>query len=506
MSLIRVLLCMASLGSIAATAICPANAADKRLAALTADDFRRIDSYIESQLAAANIPGAALVIVEGDQITHVRGYGIAGPDGRPATAETGFYLGSVTKSFSALAVMQLVEAGQIELDAPVQKYLPWFRVADAGASEQMKVKHLLNHTSGFSTYTGRTHLAASDVSPEAIERRVRDLRKARLTAPVGEGRQYSNANYCVLGAIIESVSGQSYEDYVTEHIFEPLTMTKSFAPNDTAAQDDLATGFRYWFGQPVSAADVPRSRGYLPSMFLISCARDMGNYLLAHMNGGVLGDTRVLSDSGISRLHTPERQDLNYAMGWVTRSVGDVKTLSHTGTTPTFHAEVTIFPEHQRGFALLINAQNQLSGPDVASLARMVELNMIGMMALPIAKAPTFPWSLALLSALLIGQVIGLGVTARQAYRSHKLSHDDPGTSCRIKPARFGLLLAIDVTVVAGTIWWIPQSYEAPFSGVLLYAPDAGWLLLANATLAATSIVAAICTVVWPISVSFRAP
>ena len=162
---------------------------------LSEADFRMIDAYIEKELKEANIPGAALVIVEGNKITHLRGFGVAGPDGRPVTGETAFFLGSVSKSFTALAIMQLVESGQIELDAPVQKYLPWFRVAEAEVSSQIKVRQLLNHTSGLSTFAGRTHFASTDMSPEAITRRVRALRKTKLIAPVGERFRYSNANY-----------------------------------------------------------------------------------------------------------------------------------------------------------------------------------------------------------------------------------------------------------------------------------------------------------------------
>ena len=467
---------------------CLAYTEANRSAAFSVDDVERIDSYIEDQLTKAGIPGAALVIVEGDRVTHARGYGIAGPDGRPVTAETGFYLGSLTKSFTALAVMQLVEAGKIDLNAPVRKYLPWFRVADVEASARMKVRHLLNHTSGFSTYAGRTHFASTDHSARAIERRVRDLSTTRLTAPVGKGRQYSNANYCVLGAIIESVAEQSYEDYIVEQILEPLDMTSSYTSEDAVRDNQMATGFRYWFGRPVSSESVPRPRGDLPAMFLVSCARDLGNYLLAHMNDGEFRETHVLSESGISQLHTPERQELNYAIGWITRSIDAVQILSHSGTTPTFHSEMVVFPEQRTGFALLINAQNQLSGPDVSSLGRMVELNMLGIMALPVKKAPKICWNLVLLGALLVGQVIGLGGALRNAYRSYKFP-DGRGAG---KLIRRGLIAVVDIAIVAGAIWWIPQAYDVPFSGVLLYAPDAGWLLLSNAALAAASIVVAL--------------
>src|SRR5918994_1728560 len=97
------------------------------------NDFEEIDAHIERQMERLNIPGAALAIVEGDEIAHLRGFGRARPGGEAPTSQTPFLLGSLTKSFTALAVMQLVEDAKVELDAPVQRYLPWFRVADPQA-------------------------------------------------------------------------------------------------------------------------------------------------------------------------------------------------------------------------------------------------------------------------------------------------------------------------------------------------------------------------------------
>ena len=92
--------------------------------------YDAIDTYIEGQMRRLNIPGLSLAIVEGDQIVHLRGFGRARPGGEAPSPQTPFFIGSITKSFTALAVMQLVDAGKVELDAPVQRYLPWFRVAD----------------------------------------------------------------------------------------------------------------------------------------------------------------------------------------------------------------------------------------------------------------------------------------------------------------------------------------------------------------------------------------
>ena len=121
--------------------------------------YDAIDAYVEEQMHRLKIPGASLAIVEGGEIVHLRGFGRARPGGEAPTPQTPFVLGSTTKSFTALAVMQLVEAGKIELDAPVQRYLPWFRVADPEASAQITVRHLLNQTSGMSLVAGMVCLA-----------------------------------------------------------------------------------------------------------------------------------------------------------------------------------------------------------------------------------------------------------------------------------------------------------------------------------------------------------
>ncbi len=177
---------------------------------------------------AQRIPGLALGIVEGDEIVHLRGFGESDSSGQAVSPETPFIIGSVAKSVTALAVMQLVEAGKVDLDAPVQDYLPWFRVADEKASAEITVRHLLNHTSGISTKTGRSYQGNGDTSDEALEKAVRKLSTAELTEPVGETFQYSTINYSVLGLIVQTVSGQSYESYIQDNVFDPLEMDGSF--------------------------------------------------------------------------------------------------------------------------------------------------------------------------------------------------------------------------------------------------------------------------------------
>jgi len=141
----------------------------------TATAFESVDAYVTDQMTDLGIPGAAIVIVEGDRIVHLGAFGVADAEGRPVTPRTPFFTGSTGKSFTALAIMQLVEAGKIELDAPVRTYLPWFRAAGVAATELITVRQLLTMTSGFSTQAGRKPLTDADVSDAAIEDNARAL-------------------------------------------------------------------------------------------------------------------------------------------------------------------------------------------------------------------------------------------------------------------------------------------------------------------------------------------
>src|SRR5574341_1067104 len=141
----------------------------------TPANFDEIDQYINTKMKELGIPGAALVIVQDDQIVHLKAFGVADSSGRPVTPQTPFFTGSTGKSITALAIMQLVEAGKIKLDALVQTYLPWFRVADANASQIITVRQLLNMMSGIPRSIGQTQLASTDLSGSAIENNVRAL-------------------------------------------------------------------------------------------------------------------------------------------------------------------------------------------------------------------------------------------------------------------------------------------------------------------------------------------
>jgi CubicO group peptidase (beta-lactamase class C family) len=354
--------------AIFALAVCLTSTAGAARAAPAGPDFAAIDRYIEQEMREQRIPGLALGIVQGDRIVHLHGFGLADPSGRAVTPQTPFMIFSTTKSFTALAIMQLVEAGKIELDAPAQHYLPWFRVADETASAQITVRHLLNHTSGLPETADADVglLTSTDTGESALEQTVRKLHAVHLDRPVGAAFAYVNANYVTLGLIVQAVSGQAYESYIQEHVLTPLDMRQSFTAKAAAQPHGLAMGYQYWFGQPFPA-DLAYNRSNLPAGGLISSAEDMAHYLIAQLNHGRYGEASILSPKGVADMHAPairRRGDQFYGMGWYVVPVDGAPVIWHGGDGTNFHSTMILAPEGQWGVVLLENAQNVKDGGD----------------------------------------------------------------------------------------------------------------------------------------------
>ena len=445
-----------------------------------ASDFAAIDRFVEAEMDAQRIPGLALGIVEGDRIVHMRGFGKADASGRAVSPETPFIIGSLSKSVTALAIMQLVEARRVELDASVQQYIPWFRVADESASARITVRHLLNQTSGLSTKAGRSFQGSGDTSDNALERAVRKLSTVQLTKPVGATHQYSTVNYSVLGLIVETVSGQSYERYIQEHIFDRLEMRNSFTAAAQAERQGLATGHHYWFGRPV-AVDLPYNRGLLPAGYLISSAEDMAHYLIAQLNEGTYGGSAVLSPSGTAALHRPAvrtpEADTSYGMGWFVGPVNGLPAVFHQGETFNYHANIVLIPESQRGVVVLMNAENSL---DLFLRGRMGTVAE-GVVSLVEGREPPSPPSntgmFLVYAAVLEAIVLQVGMMIRSAAALRRR---------RVPTGRFGWKSRTGVAVALNLTWallvlvLLPKQFGVPLLTLAQGLPDLAYLLLVS--------------------------
>ena len=469
-------------------------------------DFAAIDAYVLSQMRQLHIPGVALGIVHGNQVVHLRGFGVVGPDGRSVTPQTTFAISSMTKSFTAVAIMQLVEQGKVALDAPVQRYLPWFRVATPGASGRITVRELLNQTSGISHSAGNSVLA--NTGDQTMQQAVQTLSTVNLIAPPGTVFQYSNLNYVILGLIVQVTSGQSYEMYVQQHLFAPLHMENSFTltSQDTTLHNGMATGYRWWFGVPMPFNHRGNPPADLSAGGIISSAEDMSHYLIAQLNDGHYGNASVLSPASIAVLHHPvvlssTTKDV-YAMGWYALPVDGESILWHSGDDPNFHADMALLPQGQWGVVVLRNVNSTVSDFTQPALFSIPA----GVIDLLLGHQP-HPSGLSLNSIFLIVDamlfvlsLLALWSTFRLIRRWQRPLKRTPAGLLR------GVVLPLlwEVALPIGLFVELPKVLGVSWAVALLFWPDFSFWLLGMLALLLITGMARIMHIVWLVMRSQR--
>lgn len=332
------------------------------------DRFDQIDAYVADQLDDSRIPGASVAVIEDGTVVHTRGFGDDG-HGSQITPDTPFWIGSNTKSITALAVMQLVEAGSIDLDLPVQRYLPSFAVAEEAASAQITVRHLLNQTSGISRHDGLRAVVNTDPD-QSIGDVIGSMAELELNRPVGERFEYANLNSVVLGAVIEAVTGETWQDYVQTNIFDPLDMTDTHTDKAAAEAAGLTGTHRFFFGFPLET-DGTHLPGLAPTGYVYSSADDLGRYLAMYTESGLLDGQGVLSEAGIADMLTPATNErtftlqsqaftARYGAGWFVGPFGAAPDARwHQGSLPHFTTWMVLLPDSNQAVVVMLNAGNQ---------------------------------------------------------------------------------------------------------------------------------------------------
>ena len=351
-------------------------------------NYSAIDEFVNEQMKALKIPGVALAIVQDGQIQYLQGYGIADATRRAVTPQTPFMLASVSKSFTSLAIMQLVEHKKLDLDTPVQKYLSWFQLPDKQASGEITVRQLLNQTSGFSQLDGNRINLSKGTAKDSLATDLEQVKHFNLVNPPGASFTYSNVNYGLLGAIIETASEQPYEEYVQQHIFDPLEMQHTYTSLSEAQKNGGTEGFYPLFGMLIQYNNyMPYSRTVTPWAGVFSSAEDLSHYMIAQLNEGKYGDTNLLSPTGINELHKPGIQIdkwTGYAMGWWVRPDFDIAShnqasytapiaIYHEGSWANFRSLVALIPQKNIGVAVLMNTND----PAIDSTYAMVGWNVL---------------------------------------------------------------------------------------------------------------------------------
>jgi len=313
-----------------------------------------------SQLATElQVPGVSVgVVIDGaEQYAYHGVTSIKNP--LPVDEDTLFQFGSTGKTYTATAIMLLAERGDLELDAPVRRYLPEFELRDDDVARTVTVLQLLNHTAG---WEGDLSDNTGD-GDDALERYVTLMKNIRQVTPLGATVSYNNASLSVAGRVIEKVTGSTYEKAMRDLVLAPLglddtlffmteIMTRRFAVGHSLEEDGTITPSRVWA--------IPR--GNAPAGGMSATAADQLRWARFHLGDGTAPDgTRLLSTESLERMQQPTVSMPGSAVGdhvgisWLLRDVGGLRLVTHGGTTLGQHSEFVLSPERNFGFISMTN-------------------------------------------------------------------------------------------------------------------------------------------------------
>jgi CubicO group peptidase (beta-lactamase class C family) len=332
-----------------------------------------LDELLGKQIKENHIAGAAVSVVQDGKLFFAKGYGYADlENGIPVDPEqTTFRIGSVTKLFTGTAVMQLVEQGKLDLDADINTYLD-FRIPDT-YPQPITLRHLLPHTSGFEDRLFELMALDADDLVPAREWLVSHM-PARVRPP-GDLASYANYNTSLAGYIVARVSGQPYEQYIQEHILDPLGMlhTTAQSPIPPDLRAHASVGYTYVDGAFQAYTDYLGQLGMVPAGGMAASATDMARFMIAHLQDGRYSDAnipeaRILNESTAQQMHsplyTPDPRILGVAYSFFDFSDNGQRTIGHSGDAPPMNSLLLLLPDQNLGVFVVYNSEG---GGDLTS-------------------------------------------------------------------------------------------------------------------------------------------
>lgn len=317
--------------------------------------FQGLVDFARSAIRSYRIPGTAIGLWYHNR-EYSAGVGVTSlEDPLPVTPGTLFQAGSITKTFTAMRLLQLVDQGKVNLEDRVRQFIPDFRVRDEKTSELAKVRHLLNHTAG---WRGDLCKNTGD-GGDALAKFVEAMADLPQLAPIGSCYAYNNASYDVAGRIVEIAGGLPYETAIRESILDPLEMDHSFF-FPAQVMDYRFAACHIMDGNEVRVSRPwAMHRGENPDGGLVTNVHDLIKYARFHMgNGQTLQGERLLTKGSIERMQSPSVEVGNgiwIGMNWFIQDVGGVRFLRHAGETRGQSAILWLVPEWDLAFAALSN-------------------------------------------------------------------------------------------------------------------------------------------------------
>ncbi len=337
-----------------------------------------IDSTYRALIKKHKVVGTSIAIVQNGEIIYATGYGLLNKEDSIIADENTIYrIGSCTKSFTALSLMQLDEQEKLDIDNPIQDYVPEIKIQSRFSEEnKILIKRILNHSSGLPSDIMNGFFC--DHPPNA-DWLIDQLNLCTMSAPFNYQHSYSNAGYGLLGKLIEVTSGQTYEAYVSENIFEPLGMTSSFVRPSDEYKVNLSKG--YMDGKVYDETMIRDAAAGLIHSNVI----DMANYINLYLSDGMVNNTSIVGSASIYEMEKDGLTDLElqtarqwgyglYASNISVSSEEDTLKaciIGHGGDTWAFHADFQYIPELNVGAVILTNSN---TGPKIASATKLLNL------------------------------------------------------------------------------------------------------------------------------------
>lgn len=325
-------------------------------------DQAAIEAEVTEAARELGVPGAVVGVDHGGRL-ELACHGVTRIDhGGPVDESTLFQIGSTAKTFTAAAIMVLVDQGRVDLDQPVRRYLPDLRLHDEAAAEALTVSQLLNHTAG---WDGGDAWIDTGEGDDALARAVALLAELPQQFAPGTDASYNNAAFVLAGRLLELITGATYERALAQLILEPLGLGQTRTSLNEIMTGPFATGH-----QPADDGTSVRvcrpwssPRGYLPAgARLASSLRDQLAWARFQLGDGRAADgTRVLSERSLSAMHEPTTDHelmpgIGVGIAWMLREYGDTRLIEHHGDVSGQHSAVTIVPQHDTAIVVLTNA------------------------------------------------------------------------------------------------------------------------------------------------------
>jgi len=308
--------------------------------------IEQIKQAINERMEADNAPSVVVGITNGEKILFLENFGNAKKDDL-------FLIGSNSKSFTALSILILEQKDLLNLEDPVIKHLPWFKYANPKISDKVKIRDLLNQTSGISNKSGEIKIQKTEDFLGIIKK---VILQTTPTGEVGQYFEYSNMNYLLLGLIIEIVSGNKYSDFIKNEISQPLGLKKTFASYHETMDNHLIDSYQYLSYYPLIKKSIDFNDIDVPHGYISSTSEDMVKYLKALLNSQKNTPNSYFNKKITDKLFDP-RDDINvsYGLGWGIVDWEGYTRYQHSGLTQSFGSTMHILPDLDIGVIVMTN-------------------------------------------------------------------------------------------------------------------------------------------------------